>query len=192
MERAWTIILLLFGAVTIVFLAGCAGKAAPVGEQNQTATDVPQWSLNPPEDSTYYYAVGSAVGRSLPRAKSRAEGRARSALALQIESEVTTIINSFEVKVREREDTEVTSLLVQVSTTVSRQGLRGLTLSKIHSVQEGARYRAYVLMKLPRSATKVAVVDAIQKERELYNRFRTSHVFQELEAEIEKLAETKQ
>jgi hypothetical protein len=57
--------------------------------------------------------------------------------------------------------------------------------------KNGRLYQGYALVELPLTAPDVALIDNVRNNKHLYERFRASQGFKELEEEVEKLEEYK-
>ena len=69
--------------------------------------------------------------------------------------------------------------------------LRGLQTKKTTPMKEGTLYRAYVLVEMPIGDANAALVQNLRNQQNLYNRFRASQGYQELEEEVEKFEDYK-
>ena len=64
--------------------------------------------------------------------------------------------------------------------------LRGSHIEKKEIQPEKGIYRAYVLMRLPLGKANKMLLDEIKKNKELYNQFRFTKMYEELNEEIAK------
>ena len=58
-------------------------------------------------------------------------------------------------------------------------------------MKEGTLYRAYVLVEMPIGDANAALVQNLRNQQNLYNRFRASQGYHELEEEVEKFEDYK-
>jgi predicted small lipoprotein YifL len=196
MTRTFLTLILLVGILGVFSMAGCGGKAGgsfiPPPPPPPEATSAPEWVDNPPlDDDEFLYAVESGSSRDIGRARRKAMQNARAALALKAEAAVTVMVKSFEEEVGEPADAEVTALFSQVSKSVADQTLRGSGNVKTHKETGELSNTVYVLMELPRENVNAEAVDAIKRENTLYNRFRASEGFKEMEHSVNELRERK-
>ncbi len=178
--------LLCIGA--LVCLMGCGSKrTSPLAQQSPPPPlpDLPDWVDSPPQDDDeFLYVVESGASRDLGRAQRKAIQNARAALALKIEAAVTVLVKSFEEEVGgDAASAEANGLFAQISKTVADQRLVGSSPAKVHRLQnaDGLSNTVYVLMELPTGMLGAQAVDTISRDRALYNRWRASEGFKELE-----------
>ena len=112
-------------------------------------------------------------------------------IARQIEVKIQSLFKRFREEVGISEDAEFSSQVTDVSKSVTSVVLRGLQTKKTTPMKEGTLYRAYVLVEMPIGDANAALVQNLRNQQNLYNRFRASQGYQELEEEVEKFEDYK-
>ena len=181
---------LLYFSFTLLLIIGCGGKQPPPVEGG-TELNVPEWFTNLPEDPNYLYAASTATSKDLQHAVSTAQQMARTDIARQLEVKINSLFKVFREEVGIGEDSEFLSQTTDVSKSVTSKVLSGSQAKKTKPVKEGMIYRAYVLMEMPIGDANAALVEGIRNQQNLYNRFRASQAYQELEEEVEKFDDYK-
>lgn len=177
MRKITCIILIL----PIIFLAfGCGSGKKMVEEDN-----IPEWYANTPQDPDYYYSTNSATSAKMQLAVDKAKVGARRNIAQQIEVKVQSLTKSFQEEIGSGEETELNEFFNQTMKVISSQTLNGSTTKKTDIQKEGTIYRAYVLMELPKISLESNLVNSVKKKN-LYERFRASQAFQEMEKDVKK------
>ena len=110
---------------------------------------------------------------------------------LRLEQRVDVLSKDFLEQAGVDEDADVVGQFSAVSKSVASQIIRGLGRRELEVREERSLYHAYVLMELPMGDEKAALLQNIQKDRHLYDRFRANQAFQDLDEEVEKLQEYK-
>ncbi len=176
----------------LVCLIGCGSKrTSPLAQQSPPPPlpELPGWVDSPPQDDDeFIYVVESGASRDMGRAERKAVQNARAALALKIEAAVTVLVKSFEEEVGgDAASAEANGLFAQISRTVADQRLVGSSPAKVHRLQnpDGLTNTVYVLMELPAGMLGTQAVGTISRDKALYNRWRASEGFKELEHAIE-------
>ena len=180
------ITILCIGA--LLCLIGCGSKrTSPLAQQSPPPPlpELPDWIDSPPQDDDeFLYVVESGASRDMGRAQRKAVQNARASLALKIESAVTVLVKSFEEEVGgDAASAEANGLFAQISKTVADQELVGSSAAKVHRIQnaDGLSNTVYVLMELPTSTLSASAVETISGDKAMYNRWRASEGFKELE-----------
>ena len=181
---------LVFGALTFLLMIGCRGSEVEVQPQ-EGVIDLPDWFVNPPKDPGYLFAAANATSPNLRVAISSAEQRGRADIARQFEQRVDTLTKDFIEQAGVGEDADVVGQFSEVSKSIASQMMSLLSRRKLEPRQKGTLFEAFVLMQLPIGDEKVALLQNIEKNRHLYDRFRANQAFQELEEDVEKLQEFK-
>ncbi|MCK9329114.1 MAG: hypothetical protein PHY08_05110 [Candidatus Cloacimonetes bacterium] len=172
--RLLTIITLL----SSLFLVACGGSSAPKGPKEVFS---PDWYQTVTENETYVFTYGNAEKVSQNASESGAYANAMSEAALYVESHVQTMIKNF-ISESGEENPEVVSLTENVTKMVANTKFQGaqITQRKTYIVENG-KYKTFMQVAIPKDAINKDLVDRIKKEEALYNRFRASQAFEELE-----------
>lgn len=187
-----------------MLLTGCAttpmpgsAEAIAVERKNkeqqaqQTASaavaKIPSWYLTPPDDGQSIYATGVATSGDMQFAIDRAVLGAKSALAAQINTRVSARISDLLRVTGLGKDQTVVAEAERVSQNVVNEvNLGGFRREKTEVFQEGAGFRAYVLLRYPTvEATKIAR-EQVLKSQMLGAKLKSTKEFDELDQEIKR------
>ena len=186
-------------AITVIlalaFLVGCGGKKQTAtltpGPTKETMENIPNWYMNPPTDPNFIFATGTATSRDMQLARDKAEDQARMGIAKTIETKFNGLSKRFQEEVGTGEDAQYLDQFTQATKAVVSTVLTGATIDKADLKPESGIFRAYVLMKMPVGASSEALLNRIKQQEQLYTRFRSSQVFEELNEETEKFQQWK-
>ena len=167
-----------------MFLAGCGG-GPPKEVINKPDSCIPDWFMVPPTDPNYIFAAASGDSRDMQLAIDKATTNARQKTAEQVEIKVKGLTKNFMEEAGTGEDTEIVGLFSQVTKQVSSQVLVGSRVDKQEICPQGSMYKAFVLMELPIGEAAAGLMKGIKSDHKLYDRFRASQAFEELDKEVE-------
>jgi hypothetical protein len=175
--RALVVVQRLAMAAAVLSMVGCIGSSAPKS---------PAWFLSPPDDPSYYVAAASAESMKEMIAINKAKTTAKADISGQIEERVGTMTKQFQEEVGTGEDSELLESFTTVTKTVSKTTLRGVVTREVQTMQrKNGSYVAYVLMVLPKAELAQQVLNEAKKQETLYQRFRASQAYGELQQELE-------
>ena len=181
---------ILFGLLIAAFVVGAIGCGG--GEKTVKESTIPDWFLNPPKDTDYLFGVNSGTSTQMQLALDKAKVGARADIAQQLETKVSVLVKSFQEEVGSGEDAELNAFYSQTMKNIANQTLKGSRVREQKIVPEsGGMFRAYMLMELPLVEFNQNVVKKV-KNLQLYDRFRASQAFEDLETDIEKYQEEQQ
>jgi len=172
------IIVMIMGLGLI--LMNCGGSK-PQAKMN----DIPEWYLNPPVAEDAIYEAGDALKQSLGLAKTAADGRARDAIARAIEVKVSNLLKNFMQESGVGEDAEAIEFTSSVSKQVANTVLQGARVVKREVKNEGNSYHVYSLVEYNLNSLIQETVDAVKKQKSLYNEAKANMSFEELEKEVQ-------
>ncbi len=178
-------------AVSLFVLGGCASNSAKVAKANykqavkstkSVMKSIPSWYVDLPKDEVSVYSSGSATSPDLQmsvdiaimNAKRTLADRLNGKLRSQTKSYLSSVGNSAE-NVNLLTNIERTSKNLIADTVVS-----GYTVDKTEIIQEGPRYRVYVLLKYNDARLSMAL-NSGQGSAELL----ASSSFDELDSSVE-------
>jgi hypothetical protein len=176
--------------IMVVVFAGCAGGKkmnAPSGAK----MTVPEWYVNPPKDDDRMISATTATSKDLQTAVDKAKQDARAEIARQLDLRMTGLSKRFVEETGLGEDAELLDMFTQVSKSVISDSLVGSRVAKQQLDQEGAIYRAYVMMEMPIGEANARLIGKIKAQERLYTRFRASQTYDELDEEVKKYEEWK-
>lgn len=178
----------IIALITVLsFGIGCGGPKNLTPDANkEVVKKIPDWYNEVPEDSHYLYAAATMTARDLQVSVQKATTVARTSLAQQYGVRVANIAKQAQEEVGVNEASEFIQHFSSASKLVTDEMLRGSHIEKKEIQPEKGIYRAYVLMRLPLGKANKMLLDEIKKNKELYNQFRFTKMYEELEKEIAK------
>ncbi len=170
---------LIFLSITLIF-SGCS-SSKPSSNSNK---NMPNWFLNPPTSSDYFYGVGSSKKQNPSLAKKIATTRARTEISEAVKTEVSSLISDFMQESGIGENSQATEFNESVSKSVSNNVLSNNTIKEVFNAEDGT---IYVLVEMPKNAIKEQSLNAAKKEQALFNEFKAQQGFDKLEEALKKL-----
>ena len=149
---------------------------------------IPEWYLNIPSADDTIYSSGSARAPDLQLAVDIAIMNAKTTLADRINGKLDSMTKSFVAKIGSNDlDTSVLNEIEKTSKNViASVDVAGYVVDKSDITQEGAQYRAYVLLAYnSEEATKI-MMNRMKRDRMIYSRIRSTEAWKELEEEVNK------
>ncbi len=176
-------LLTVLTVIATLFLVACGGSAAPKGP---VAVFEPDWYGNVTENENFVFTYGNSEKVSQNASESGAHANALAEGAHYVETHVTTMTKNF-MSESGYENPEVVALTEQITKIVANTKFQGtqITQRKTYVVENG-RYKTFMQVAIPKAAINKELVDRIKKEEALYNRFRASQAFDELERSVNK------
>ncbi|MDW7680772.1 MAG: hypothetical protein SCK70_09420 [bacterium] len=144
----------------------------------------------PDEDPNFLYAVGMGESANLQLAIDKASTNARVEIGRQLTIKVENLMKVFLEEVGDT-DPELSEFSSSTTKTVVSTEMMGSKVKDQKYLQKGGKYQARVLVEYPIGAANASLVDQMKKNRNMYDRFRASESFKELEAEVEKYEQYK-
>jgi len=186
--------LMLLGLFLIATLSSCGGTVK-TGITPPASTEIiesaPKWYLNPPKDDEYIAGTGTATSRDMQLARDKAVESARLDVSKSLEIRFEAISKRFQEEVGTAIEAQYLDQFTQASKSTVSQVLIGATVDQTSLSAEKGVFRAFALVKVPMGAASEALVNRIKQEEQLYTRFRSTQVFDELNKETEKFEEWK-
>ncbi|MFC2150465.1 hypothetical protein ACFLQV_03065 [Calditrichota bacterium] len=176
-------------ALMVAFIIGCGGsrQTGLVSEANkETMKNIPKWYLNPPSDDDFIFATGTATSRDLQTANDKAKQTATMQIGQTIETRFEGLSKRFQEEVGSTTEAQYLDQFTSATKAVVSTTLSGVVVDEAEIYNENGLFRSYVLLKMPIGATSQALMDRIKQQEQLYTRFRSTEVFNELNAETEK------
>lgn len=183
----------IMGGVALVaalaVLTGCASKKPNVvsgvfGKMQSEASKI--------SENGGLAAVGMGESRSMPLAIEKGKTDARNELAAIINTKVDLLRKRFVEGVGEGKSEEINALFSSAAKQLTSAEIQGTVPKDIQTdALEGGITRAYVLMVQNPKILAAAMENAGQANKSLYNRFRASQAFNELDAEVKKYEDFK-
>jgi len=174
-------ILLLAILVAMLFTA-CGGAKEKLNNQ----VDYPDW-YDIQDDPNYVHTFGEATQMSKELAVDGAKTNAYLDAALNVQTKVEGMIKKFASE-SGYEDPTVNSFINKAVKLIAEAEFSGANISKreVYKVEteNGPRFNAYVRLSVPTQTINKNLHDQIKNEEALYNEFKASQAFQELEKEM--------
>ncbi len=163
-----------------VVLAGCGSSEPQAGGR-----EVPEWYLETPEETNYVYAANSATSQKMQVAIDKATTGARGDLAANLETKIESMTKSFTEEVGDELRQQYTEAQKEITSKV----LKGTSpREKEVFQQDDGTWRAYVLMELPVGEAAqqfLSKINSMDKNDEMYTRFRSSQAFKEMKEAVD-------
>jgi hypothetical protein len=176
----------------IIATFGCASKKAGRPSLPETSMkNWPKWMLNPPQDPDHLFAAKTETSLKAQLAEEKAATAARADIAKQLEIKVQSLEKKFDEEVGLGENAELNAYYSNTIKTITSQTLNGSKVIKKDWIREGELFRAFVLMDLPLGEFNSNLVKSVKKNKQLYDRFRASQSFNEMEKDMEKYEQWK-
>jgi hypothetical protein len=152
----------------------------------QTISKAPVWYTTPPVDITVIFQVASETSPDLQRSMDKAVMTAKSQLASKLGDRASQKIRDFATETGTVNDEQIMRTIETTRQSVALDiNVAGYVLEKSEVVQEGNRYRSYVLLRYPLGENNKVIVAQVKKNAVLDGKLRASKAFEELEREIE-------
>jgi hypothetical protein len=177
-------VLILAGIFLSLYIIGCGGsKDLPKTEH---AFDDPEVEaiMNYAKDPNYFLASATATSRDMQMAIDKAAMDARIDIGRQMEVKVSALQKRFMEETGQAANSTFLEQFSQASKTVVSQTLNGSTIAKRKVLRDGDNWRAYILVEMAQGAMNKALMNQLQKDNELYTRFRATQGYEEMEKQI--------
>jgi hypothetical protein len=180
---------MIFGifAVFGVVLMGCGGAQKTnlnPSANEKTASNIPEWYLEPPEEGKFLFYPSSANSRDMQLAVDKATHNARLGITQVMENKSSALISSFQAEAGIDDESDLENTFSVVAKSFASQALIGVQVKKRDVQVEKGIYRAYVLMSLPIGKANRQLMDKIKENSDLYKRFRETDAFEKLDEAI--------
>jgi hypothetical protein len=166
----------------IVLLFGCASTRKHGGTRKVW---YPEWYGIQSEAGDYVYTYGEAGKANQSTAFESAKATAYNEAAQYVENYVQAMTKDY-LQEAGTDNPQVLQLTERAVKMVSNTKFSGAMVSKRETIEENGKFRAFVRLSIPADEIKNALYNHIKNEEALYNEFKASQSFNELEKEIEK------
>ncbi|MEI6388584.1 MAG: hypothetical protein WCQ50_18365 [Spirochaetota bacterium] len=186
-------VLLVFTLVVMSLLASCASApAAPAGPQ--VIAD-PAAALRVIERNTIaaggIAGIGNGTSTRQDIAMQKAETEARLKVAQAMETKLNNLTKKFVEEVGSANSSEVNEAFSSVTKTTTSKTLTGIVslgdpIVTLETSKDGKKtYSAYVILGVDPKAVNNSIIGEVQKVPNLYERFRATQAYDELQKEID-------
>jgi len=169
----------------VAFVFGCASGTRPSFIKKLY---YPDWYGLQSEAGDYVYAYGESKKMNNVTAFESAKAMAFNEAAQYVENYVKAMTKDF-LREAGTENPQVLQLTDRTVKLVSKTKFSGVTVSERETIEDGDRYRSFVRLSIPGKEVKNTLLNTIKNEEALYNEFKASQSFKELEKETEKYNE---
>tara|TARA_B100001093_G_scaffold517234_1_gene598202 strand:- start:2456 stop:3031 length:576 start_codon:yes stop_codon:yes gene_type:complete len=183
--------ILAAAAVSLFVLGGCASNSAKVAKANykqavkstkSAMKSIPSWYVDLPKDEVAVYSAGTATTPDLQMSLDVATMNAKRTLADRLNGKLRSQTKSYQSTVGN--SAENVNLITNIERTsknlIADTVVSGYTVDKTEIIQEGPRYRVYVLLKYNDARLNV-VLNSGQGNAEML----ASSSFDELDSSVE-------
>jgi hypothetical protein len=177
-------------SLAVVGICACGGPkttSLTPSPSEEVIKKIPEWYLQPPEDSKHLYATGAATSRDLQISVQKAKMSAQADLSQQISTRFGNLSKQFQEETGQEEDSELLTQFSAAAKAVSQETLVGSKVEKKEILPEKQIYRAYVLMSLPLGEANQRLMQKIKADQNLYTKLRATEAYKELDRELEAL-----
>lgn len=183
---------LLVLAFTLSMITACGGskKVSPSGGELEELTD-PFEALtdmsNEIIDGGGVSAVGQGTSKRMDLAKKKAVLAAQGNLAGILKTKVSKLNKSFQEEIGSADDTEINEAFSDVVKAVAKATLSGAITKKVKYLRDKEKglITAAAVVAIEPDKVNMSLFDEIKKKPKLYERFRASQGYKELEKEME-------
>lgn len=184
-ETMKKVALIIVVALVLIGLAACgSNKAAP--KPDGSMVYFPKW-WDKQGDSEYVNTYGMATKASVTMSQEAARANALAEAARFVEAEVKSMLKNYEEEagVHDPQVLALTQNVIKVvANTTFRGAIKGESEVRLEQTPNGPRYTTYLQMKIPRQDVNKQVNASIRNEEALYNQFKASQAFQELDRQF--------
>jgi hypothetical protein len=177
-----------FSLLALGLIVGCGGTRQTTitpPASSAVVESAPKWFLSPPQDPNFLFATGTATSRDMQLARDKASDAARMDMAKAIETHFSGLSKRFQEEVGTTADAQYLDQFTQATKSVVSQVLTGVSIDQSTMTAEGGIFRAYVLLKMSLAASDQSLLNKIKQQEQLYTRFRSTQVFDELQKEVD-------
>jgi uncharacterized membrane protein len=183
MKLTKCIVVLMLITIAILSVACSSNKGPKKENPEHVIMYYPEWwdSQDNPE---FVYTYGEGVKMTSSLAKDAAYANAMLQAANYVEANVKGMIKNFEEEsgVNDPQLLALTSSVVKV---VSNAKFKGTSIDKSETIkQKDNKIKVFVRVRIPQSEINKQTLSAIKNEEALYNEFKASQRFEELEKEL--------
>lgn len=185
MKLLKALIIVSFLAVTLIGCGGGNQQAKPAKPSFEELYE-PDWYGTGQNDPNFVYTYGQATKMNKSMALDVARANAQHEAAEYVSNRVEGMMKNFMEEVGAGDDSKIHALSQKVTRVVAQARFQNAFVSKRKVIRNAqGKYEAFVQYSIPKEAVNKHTVDAIKKEKELYERFRASQAFGELDKALE-------
>ena len=172
--------------LALTLFIGCAAPNPGSGSTEQrSSSDMPQWFLMVPTAEDAFYGVGMAKKQNPSLAKKAATARARTEISSAVNTKVQSMIKDFMQESGVGETAQALEFTEQVTKQVTDNSLQGSNIKEAYVAKDGT---IYILVEYSLNQVKENALSAAKsanREEALYNEFKASQAFEELNSSLD-------
>ena len=132
-------------------------------------------------------SVGQGTSKRMDIAKKKAVVAAQGNLASVLKTKVSKLNKSFQEEIGSGDDTEINEAFTDVVKAVSKATLSGAVVKKVKYLRDKEKglITAAAVVAIEPNKINMSLFDEIKKSPKLYERFRASQAYKDLEKEME-------
>ena len=138
--------------IIFILVTACTGyspNTSSVPSNNLEKIRIPDWYFNPPRESDYIYATGTASSRELQLAIDKATNAAKVDISMSMEVKIEARIQSILVDRVINDEIKSRSMIKESIKSSTETMLHRVTVEDKMVIEDGDLFRAYVLLKMP-------------------------------------------
>lgn len=182
------VLIVLLAIALLVSLTACGkDKKTPSKVEGEVVNFPPWW--NTQKDDAYVCTYGIGTNVKMTTSMDTAKNNALFEAAQYVEVEVKGMLKTYEEEagVFDPQLLALTSKVVKSVTNATFSGvLNGQSETRKVIEYGGQRYTTYLQLKIPKTEVKKTLYNNIRNEEALYNQFKASQAFDELERTVGK------
>ncbi len=179
--------LLVFAIVSILFVMGCGGaqQTSKSNFKGPNKVYYPDWwQTQPNPEFICTYGMSTKVSENMSRDAAYSDAMLQA--AQYVEAAVQGMVKNYEEEAGVK-DPQVLALTSKVVKVVSNTKFTKAQVTKQETIiTEDNRYKTFIQVSIPKNTIDKELVNNIRNEEALYNQFKASQAFEELDKQVEK------
>ena len=169
--------------LALTLFVGCAAPSASSGStEERSSSDMPKWFLVPPTAEDAFYGIGMAKKQNPSLAKKTATARARTEISSAVNTKVSSMVKDFMQESGIGETAQALEFSEAVTKQVTDNALAGSVVKEAYIAKDGT---IYILVEYSLNQVKETALKAANREEALYNEFKASQAFDELNSSLD-------
>lgn len=176
--------------VLFAFLSSCASNSALTQDNSS-----PSWIQSPPSDTeSFLFAPGQNESAWQGAALQNAQQSAEQAMVAKLETKVSALEKLFKEEAGESPHASYDAAFSNLSEQLANGHLSGVTRSRAECIQlnhkgteNSINQRCFVLVRMPVSEARSAIVAQLSKNKELFEKLKTTSAYNMLQNNLYEL-----
>lgn len=165
-----------------MLILACSGPKSSGSTEQRRSSDMPEWFLMPPTAEDAFYGVGMAKKQNPSLAKKVATARARTEVSSSINVKVSSMVKDFMQESGLGETAQALEFSESVTKQVTENSLQGSVIKDAYVAKDGT---IYIIVEYSLSQVKENALNAANREEAMYNEFKASQAFEELNGSVD-------